>query len=73
MNFKTTFYVNRDGHSEIYTTFISLLLAKKSKKKCRHNQVDFIYIWLDINKTNVEIYKEVLRDVSQNIEGKNNL
>ena len=46
---------------------------KKSKKKCRHNQVDFIYIWLDINKTNVEIYKEVLRDVSQNIEGKNNL
>ena len=27
-----------------------------------------MYFWLDINKTKVEIYQEVLRDVSQNLE-----
>ena len=42
------------------------------EKMRRHsqNQLDFIYFWLDMNKTKVEIYQEVLRDVSENFEGK---
>ena len=39
-----------------------------SGKKYDQNKVDFMYFWLDINKTKVEICQEVLRDVSQNFE-----
>ena len=36
---------------------------EKRKKKCSQNQVDFTHFWLDMNKTNDEIYQEVLRDM----------
>ena len=42
---------------------------KKRKKKCSQNQVDFTHFSLDMNKTNDEIYQEVLRDISQRFEG----
>ena len=42
---------------------------EKGKKTYGQTQVDSIYCWLDMNKTKVDIYQEVLRDVSQNFEG----
>ena len=52
-------------------TQLSYHSCAQEKRKERHsqNQVDFIYCWLDINKTKVEICQEVLIDVSQNFEG----
>ena len=40
----------------------------KSKNMYSQNQVDFIYNWFNLNKNKVDIYQEVLRDVSQNFE-----
>ena len=42
---------------------------EKSKKTHSQNHVGLVYCWLDINKTKVEIYQKILRDVSENFEG----
>ena len=42
--------------------------ARKNKNISSQNQIDFIYFGLDMNKTKVEIYEEVLRDGSRNFE-----
>ena len=42
---------------------------EKSKKAHSQNQVDLVYCWLNINKTKVEIYQKILRDVSESFEG----
>lgn len=60
----TGFYENRDEYSETYITFMSFLRARKNKKTHSPIQGDFIYSWLNINKTKVDIYRQVLTDVS---------
>ena len=42
---------------------------KKVRRSIAKNQVDFINSSLDMNKSKVEIYQGVLRDVSRNFKG----
>ena len=43
--------------------------CKQGKSKNMYSQKsDFIYNWFNLNKNKIDIYQEVLRDVSQNFE-----
>ena len=71
VNFKTS---HNDLRKQRWTfrqlcNFHLILASKEKVRTCTaKNQVDFIYNWFNLNKNKIDIYQEVLRDVSQNFE-----
>lgn len=53
----TAFHANRDGYSEIYKTFVPFLRVRKMDKTC-------IMV-----KTKAQVLREILSNVSPNVEG----